>query len=541
MLKFLASCIISFGLMFFVIPSAVMNYMSEDNVSISEKSFILSWQQPKEFNESLFLRSLLNIKRANFDNRVKGLYINLDGCNLSFSAAYELSEALKNFQKPIYAYGADISNSGYILACNAKEIYMHPCGVLGLTGVYISSPFAKNLFDKLGISFNLEKREEYKTYANMYTETGMTNWQKEVSKSLIDNFKKLFVDSMAKRGFSDKLVDELIDEGPYARKIAIKNKLIDGAMAYCDFKTKISKGLNEDNYVKFADYEKEYVNTKHPKTIGVICLEGEISDREGRYNDKVISRKGVEKIVQYIKKSAVKYDGYIIRINSPGGSAVASEDICCELKNFLSDSKLPYVVSMGTYAASGGYWIASALKTHIISTPYTITGSIGVIGMLPCLTGLLDKIGVNNEKIESNQNSAFGDVCYNMTYSQKDKFSKVIDCLYEEFLEHVSESRGIAIDQLRKVAKGRAWSGSDALKYNLVDELGTFQTSVKYMENKLLTDKINIVILKQPVPFLALLMSKIDEANECIVKSLQKTIENKIHNFCQWKAKYELY
>lgn len=540
MLKFVASCIISFGLMFFVIPSAVMNYMSEEHVSIPEKSFILSWKCPKDFDEALFLRTLLSIKRADSDDRVKALYLNLDGCNLSFSSVYELSESLKNFHKPIYAYGAEISNSGYILACNAKEICLHPCGVLGLTGVYISSPFAKNLFDRLGISFNLEKREEYKTYANMYTETGMTNWQKEVSKSLIDNFKKLFVDNMAKRGFATQLVEELIDDGPYARKLAMKNGLVDSSLSYCDFKAKISKDVNEDTYIRFSDYEKESFDNKATKTIGVICLQGEIADREGRYNDKIISRQGVEKLTDFIENAKFKYDGYIVRISSPGGSAVASEDICCELKNFLKKENVPYIVSMGTYAASGGYWIASGLKSQIISTPYTITGSIGVIGMLPCLTGVIGKIGVNVEKIESNQNSSFGDVCYDMTYSQKDKFAKVIDCLYDEFLTHVSESREIPMDQLKKIAKGRAWSGYDAYKYHLVDELGTFQTAVKYMEDKLLTDKVKIVILKQPAPFFAILMEKIDAANECIIESFQKIIEGKFSDFCKCKVKYEL-
>lgn len=522
-LKSFASSIagfIGFCLCGFIAVSCITSsLLEEDYTKITQQNFILSCSFDRMMSEGQFIKLLLSIKRAGFDDRVKGIALMLDDCGLGFSEVYELSKTLKSINKPIYSYGAYIDNAAYLLSCVSKMIYMHPCGSLNLTGSYIPVQFFKGFFDKIGVSFCIEKREEYKTYANMFSETEMTRHQRENLEAILQNGRQLFVDQISIRKIED--IDTIMNDGPYPLNGAMRLKLIDAGLSYRDAISDIKKDANCDNFVLMSDYASEYVVTKATKNIGVICLDGNILDRSNGYEDHpVITRKGIEKIIETIKTSKVKYDGYVIRINSPGGSAVASDDVVHELVDFLGKMNVPAAVSMGTCAASGGYWISCGLRKPIFATPYTLTGSIGVVGMLPNVRELMKKLGISSDIVSIGENAAFGDITREMTDKQKKKFAEIIDSIYDDFLKHVSRSRNISLDDVHRIAKGRVWSGNDALQNQLIDNIGSFFDAVDYVKKELSAEDVNIVVLKEPMPIFAAMIRKCRLLNDVVFDAL---------------------
>lgn len=537
--------IFSFIGMFFVslilicvcFPKIISSYFA-DNASISEDEFIISWTVPNTLRDvsvlsktDSLLATLKALRRASADERVKGMLLKLDECELSFSSLYEISRCLSEFKKPIYAYGANISNSAYLLACNAGVVYMHPDGVLNLTGVCIAAPFMRTFLDNIGVSFQIEKREEYKSFADMYSEKDMSAAQKNALTEILKNYNSMFVDCLAKRKQS---ADALINNGPYSARRALSEKLVDKILSH-------KEAMNDilQDKLKFVEFEK-YVREKTSeesakKLIGVICLEGGIIvDKKSPYDrESVITREGVERIIKSIKDSKKKYDAYIIRINSRGGSAVASEDVLRELKDFVKEAKVPVLVSMGNYAASGGYWIACGLGCEIFATPYTLTGSIGVIGMLPNIQELMKKVGVNYAKVGIGKNSSFGSPMFGMSADEKAKFAGLIDEMYDNFLKHVASSRKMTVEEVRKLAKGRVWSGQAAYDNKLIDHLGSFYDAVAALKKKIAKDEedVDVVIIFEKIPLATRLIYKLQDAGGVMSSLLIREAVQQVTSF----------
>lgn len=536
--------IFSFIGMFFVSLILICAFFSRgissyfaDDVSIFEDEFIISWTVPNTLKDvsalsktDSLLATLKALKRASADKRVKGLLLKLDECELSFSSVYEISQCLSEFKKPIYAYGANISNSAYLLACNARAVYMHPSGLLNLTGVYIAAPFMRTLLDNIGVSFQIEKREEYKSFADMYSEKDMTAAQKTALTELLKDYNSMFVECLAKRKQS---ADTVINNGPYSAKKALSKKLVDKILSHKEAMNDILQDKLE--FVEFDKYVREKKSEKSAKkSIGVICLEGGIVDKKSPYDSEpVITREGVERVIKSIKDSKKKYDAYIIRVNSRGGSAVASEDVLKELKDFIKEVKVPVLVSMGTYAASGGYWIACGLGCEIFATPYTLTGSIGVIGMLPNVQELMKKVGINYTKVEMGKNSSFGSPVFGMSAAGKAKFAELIDDMYDNFLNHVAGSRKMTVEEVRKLAKGRVWSGQAAYNNKLIDHLGSFYNVVAALKKKIAKDdeEVEVIIISEKIPLTTRLIYKLQTAGGVMSNLLIRETVQQVASF----------
>lgn len=479
---------------------------------IKETEFFISFDLSDDniTDEISFIRYLTALERASHDDRVKGIFIKLDDANIPFSNVYEISKVLKQFNKPIYSYGADISNSAYLLACNSNVIYMHPCGLLNLIGVCVSVPFMKKLCEKIGISFYVEKREAYKTYADMYSEYNMSQFQKENLQSIISNIRKLFYEQLSKRGVTG--YDDIINSGPFSSSNAIRNKLVDKISSYPD----ALKDLKwTKRFIKLSDYAYENLEKSSEPRVAVICLQGTIVDDlskspESTFSHESITRRDIRKLISKMKKSGEKYAAYIVRINSPGGSAVASEDVLCELNSYLKNENVPVYVSMGSYAASGGYWIACGLtNSSIFATPYTFTGSVGVVSVVPVIAKLTNKLGINVEKIVSNTSSSFGNIMHDLSPIDQSKYAKIVDELYDLFIERVSNGRKLTVEDVKHAAKGRVWLGSEALRLKLIDQIGGFLDVIEDIKKNVKSDTVSIHVIQNELSILSIIKSKL--------------------------------
>jgi len=445
-----------------------------------------------QISENVGLDDIISsIRKAKENEDIKGIYIEA-GIFSSDSPAssHAIREALIDFKKSgkwIVAYADSYEQSSYYICSVADKIFLNPQGMVDWHGLGATPYFVKDLLTKLGIKVQLCKVGKYKSAPEMLTADGMSEpnreqvtayingiWQvmlKEVSES-----RKIAVDSL--NAYADRFI-ALSKAEDY-----VKMKLVDKLLYTNEVKGEIKKMLKIDADESFPQLTlKDMENVKGKKKEGdqvaVYYAYGDIVDSEtGDMTDQehsIVATKVCKDLEKLAEDDDVK--AVVLRVNSPGGSAYASEQIWHAMMNLKA--KKPVVVSMGGYAASGGYYI-SCPANYIIAEPTTITGSIGIFGMFPDFSGLLtEKLGIKFDEVKTNKHAAFGTMSRPFNAEEMALLEQYIDRGYQLFRKRVADGRKQSVEAIEKIAQGRVWLANDALKNKLVDEIGSLDKAIE--------------------------------------------------------------
>ena len=403
----------------------------------------------------------------------------------------ELAEFKKNTKgaKRILAYGDSYTQGAYFVASLADCVYMNPDGMLDLKGLSSSNFYLKNLLDKLGVEFQVVKVGTYKSAVEPYISDQMSEPAREQLEALFSNMWKYIRTQIAdsRKNVTAEGLDSLINRDYIAvanPEDAVKVGLIDSLVFERNFINRLAeitgKEVKDLNFVGPSTLasQTQWANAYgSKKQIAVLFASGEIAD--GNKNQI-----NYEDLVPLIVKLAEdeKIKGLVLRVNSPGGSAFGSDQIGEALDYFKSKGK-PLAVSMGDYAASGGYWI-SAGADRIFADPLTITGSIGIFGLIPNFKGTLDKIGVNVSTVSTNPSANFPTGLEPLNETQLAAMQKYVDRGYSQFINRVAKGRKMKVEEVESIAEGRVWDAQTALKLKLVDALGNLQDAIEWTAQK---------------------------------------------------------
>ncbi len=421
----------------------------------------------------------------------------------SIARKQEVIEYLKEFKeetgKELIAYYDNISNTGYYFSATVMDkIYLNKMGGIDLRGIAITTPYFKGLLDKVGVEFTNLRSHPYKTAGNNLTENEMTDAEREAYDAVFGViFQEMVAGIESGRTVLSECTLEMIDNGPYFDAAKCKEiGLVDDIMyeselyKYLKDNHKCTKITKESN--KRMDTEWTYKTTSKIK---VINASGNIIMGKGKPGANIGSLSYAKAIAAARKDPEV--EAIVLRVDSGGGSAQASDIIAHEIKLCKEGkNKKPVVVSMCGAAASGGYYI-SAYADKIYAEPTTITGSIGVIGLLPNFEGLYDKLDINWSQIKFGKNSDLGSTHRKMTEEEKKLFKDMIEHTYDIFIDVVADGRGMDKEVVKSLAQGRIWSGKQALENGLVDELGNLEDAIAYAA-ELAKIKDEVVISEYP-------------------------------------------
>ena len=438
----------------------------------------------KTAEKSMGLDDLLaNIEKAKNDANIVGIYLNGGSLSGGFASLKEIRNALIDFKKSgkfIVAYADNYSQKDYYLVSVANKILINPQGMLELKGLSAQTMFFKNTLDKLGIEMQIVKVGTYKSAVEPLITTKMSDANREQVTVYMGSIWKTFLTevSAARKISVEKLnayADEMLMFQPTEK--AKQYGLVDG-LVYADEADSILKtfvkGLEKDKevtLVKHSAMTKLADTSKYDKNkVAVIYAVGEITDAAG---EGIVAKDLVKTINDVAKDSAVKV--VVLRVSSPGGSAYASEQIWHALNKLKAKKTL--IVSMGDYAASGGYYI-SCMADKIVAQPNTITGSIGIFGVIPNISGLNEKLGLTYDGVKTNKMSDAITVNRKFTPEERDLMQNYVNRGYELFVKRCADGRKMKTEQIKAIAEGRVWTGEDAIKNGLVDKIGGLNDAI---------------------------------------------------------------
>lgn len=425
------------------------------------------------------------LKYAKNDSHVEGVYIKCGNNANEMAANEELRQAIADFkssQKFVIAYGEVISQGGYYLGQLADKIYCHPQGGLEWNGFASTNIFIKGLLDKLEIQPQIFYAGKFKSATEPLRETKMTEANRLQTSVFLGGMYDQFIQATATARKLDVIkLKQLAETGAIQTATdAVNYKLIDGAKYDDEVKAAIAKRLmigenSRINFVTLGEYAAavNYTQSGTDK-IAVIYADGDIVDGDSEEEQKVAGDRFRAELSKARLDNTIK--AVVLRVNSPGGSALASDVIWREV-SLIKKSK-PVVVSMGNYAASGGYYIAAAADS-ILANPSTITGSIGVFGIIPNMESFLkNKLGITTDGVKTAPYADMGNTTRPLTATEAKFIQNSIDTVYAIFKSRVADGRKLSLQQVDSIAQGRVWTGTDGKKNGLVDRLGTLQDAV---------------------------------------------------------------
>ncbi|MES2746854.1 MAG: signal peptide peptidase SppA [Bacteroidota bacterium] len=427
------------------------------------------------------------IAYAKTDDDIKGISILNNESNLGIAQTKALRDQLADFKKSgkfIYSYADVYSQKNYYLNSVANTIYLNPVGELEFKGLSTEIMFFKDFQEKSGLKMEVIRHGKYKSAVEPFLDNKMSDANREQTQALLNSVWKSVVSEIAiTRKVSETRLNEIAD-GLLARtpEMALKEKLID-RIAYEDvYHADIRKALKvkkdeEYNSVTIEEYADKVATTSKDydtkDKIAIIYAQGEIASGEGDVD--IIGEGSMRRSLQEARKDK-NVKAIVLRINSPGGNALTSELIWREIE--LTKKEKPVVVSMGNYAASGGYYIACNADA-IYAEANTITGSIGVFGMLPNFTQAANKLGLNVEQVKTNTNAAGYSPFKPLDDNFRGFVQEGIEHIYTNFVNRVAKGRKMTFQQVDSIGQGRVWSGADALKIGLVDKIGGMDDAIK--------------------------------------------------------------
>lgn len=460
----------------------------EDNITNTLRGF------NSESNDMSGMNDIIaNIKAAAKDPNISGIFLELSSIGTSTANIEEIRNELLRFResgKFVITYSENMSQGAYFLATAGDEIYINPDGMLDIHGMASQVIFYKKLLDKLDIEMQIVRgpNNKFKSAVEPYFLEKMSDANREQMDKLLNSvWYQVLSDINKTRNISIKRINELADKLAliFDANLALEEGFIDG-LYYRDQiiarikelagieSTKKINILTNSQYSQLRPAEETY-----PEKIAVIYASGQIYDGEG--DDTKIGSVTLSKAIREARENK-KVKAIVMRVNSPGGSALASEVIRREVE--LAKAEKPFIISMGNYAASGGYWISTE-GDRIFADPTTLTGSIGVFGTFPNAKQFLnEKIGITVDVAKTNKNADYGSIAEPLTPYQKAMLQKYVGNTYNDFTSLVARTRGLRQSYVDSIGQGRVWSGSDALELGLVDELGGLENAIDYAANQ---------------------------------------------------------
>lgn len=443
-----------------------------------------------EAKKSIGLNDIINnLEKAARDEKIKGIYLDLSSVQSGMATLQEVRKAILKFKesgKFILAYGESFSQGAYYLATTADKIYLNPEGQIDFRGISAELMFFKGTLEKLDAEMQIIRHGKYKSAVEPFMLDKMSDENREQMMAIIDGiWSKIVSDISVSRNITVDELNKAADELKlWEAADALDLRFIDGIKYYDEILAELKRKLavEEDDDIKSVSLAKYTdapdVNKKRPdrnNKVAVIYAVGEIISGEG--SDAIIGSDRISKAIRKARKDD-KIKAIVLRVNSPGGSALASDVILREVK--LAAAEKPFIVSMGNVAASGGYYISCAAE-RIFAEPTTITGSIGVLGMVPNLEQTMkNKLGITFDYVQSNENAAMMTINRPLTEYQKEVILSSVEDVYDTFVNHVADGRKMTWDAVDAIGQGRVWVGSDALEIGLVDEMGGMEDAIAY-------------------------------------------------------------
>ena len=507
------------------ISGVVLNeFFKKDNIIIENESYI-EIDLAREFREKTKnLPEILKNEDVNFysllitfdsiekDEKIKGVILKLDNLALNRGQIEELSKkiaSLKSNNKIIYSYMTSVDNRNYSLASKSNEIFMPPAmsANVNITGYYTEMMYYKNLADKLGIKVNVIHIGDYKSYGEQYVKDKMSPEYKENMERLLNKVYDNFVDNLSEdRRLNKNLINERILAGdlmvsePYQLK---KLGMVDELMYYEQIKEFVGKKkvISLDKYLQYV-YDNKKSTKKNNDKIAIIYAEGTIlmGEEPRNLSDQLTPNTIITELDKALKNKNIK--GIVLRVNSPGGSALASAVINNKMKEV--NKVKPVYVSIGGIAASGGYYISADAK-KIFADKGSLTGSIGVVSLIPNVKELVEKIDINIEELKKGE---YADI-YSLTNEvTKDKLDKIYASnlkVYDEFLNVVSEGRDLNREYVHSIAQGKVWLGEEALELKLVDKIGGIEDTISNLAKDLNLTHYDVIEISESLDYNSIL------------------------------------
>ena len=494
----------------------------------SEKSeAIPNFLKDREIN---FFSLLKKLDSINSNPNVEGIFLKLDNITLDRAQIEELGSKLnilKENNKKILSFALNLNNRNYSLALNSNEIIMPPTmsANVNLTGYYSELAYYKGLADKFGVKFNVIHVGDYKSYGENFTKKEMSNEYRENIKRLHDKIYDNFLNKIIiERKINKELINDRILNGdfvfsePYQME---KFHLID-KLAY---EEDIFNTIKKKKLIPIEKYQETKINS--PEKIAIIYGEGSIllSSEKGSIGNSITPDKISNEIDKALENPEIK--GIVLRLNSPGGSALASNIIHHKLKE--ASKQKPIYISVGGVAASGGYYIAVS-GDKIFADKESITGSIGVVSLIPNFNGLMKKLDINIETVKKGKYSDLFSLTKDFTEEDEEKIYASSFKVYSEFLDIVAQGRELDRDYVHSIAQGKVWLGEEAKNLKLIDEIGGLELTINTLAKDLKLSNYEVIeivesdsfetILKQYLPFKTLIQnfSSLDENNELFFK-----------------------
>lgn len=480
--------LITFGMMNrYPKPIEKNTYLTIDfNKPFSESDNSGIWTEFTDDAPLPFLKMLEAVEYAAADDNVRGLVAKINKTNLEPAQLQDIARAILRFEYSgkktvVFSQGFGSLGQGsgdYYLASFFKQIYMQPHTYIGLTGISIEIPFLKNLLDKLGVTAEFYSRYEYKNAMASLTDTKISKAYAEEMTVLAQGLmSELELDIKGNRKLQDSF-ENIVNKAPLTAEEGQKLGLIDGIMYMSQLEDKL-KADGAEHFVNIKDYAAGLApNSGNLPTVALLNLSGEIIDGESKDSlrqDDIIGSESVVADIESIKKLP-NLKAVVVRINSPGGSYNAADEIYFALKQLKEKTKVPVIVSQSAYAASGGYFISLA-GDYIFAEPMTITGSIGVLGGKAVFGKLWKKLGVSWSRLNFGKNAGILSSIQPFSESEKKIFNKSLDDVYSDFTAKVAENRKLT-QPMNKIARGRVWLGRQALDLGLIDELGSTSEAI---------------------------------------------------------------
>ena len=472
---------------------------------------ILFEMAPNGVGQISFHQLLTVLSKAAKDDRIKAIAGRVNVTGLGLAQIQELRLAIENFKKhgkPAYIYSPGFGSFGegtdeYYLASVFSKITMQPNSDVGLTGISAEVPFVRGALDKIGVTPEFYARYEHKNAMATFMDRQVSTTFKTDMNILLAKLNVMLVQDLLKSRFSNPTREDLlgiIDKAPFSAEYAKTVGLIDEIAYESDWLDAIIKEFQAEP-ISVEQYATSLRPNVKGKKLAVIFMEGMISDMPGvrpLEGAEINSRLVLAQIDEIKQDKDIK--GVLVRINSPGGSYGASAEIWNALNRLKQENKIPLIVSMGDYAASGGYMVALA-GDKIFADPATMTGSIGVLGGKFVLEDLWKKLDVNWEAFDPSENAGILSPNFKFNKMQKSAFNKALDRTYEDFTLKVSQARNIPLNKLDNLARGRVFLGQDAAEFGLVDELGGLDAALGALSDKVgIKPGESIILLTYPKP-----------------------------------------
>ena len=484
-----------FGVLFILILVGVLSIMSPKiKIAGVPDSAILEIDFNKNYTESrsddffaeftgASTHSVFDLIRAiNIaadDEKIKAIKANISVSSLGLAQIQDIASAVKTFRakgKKAYVYSSSMGGSKeYYLASHFDQIWLQPSAEIVVTGVNIEVPFFKNILQKFGIEPEFYSRYEYKTAVSSLISSDFSQEYRQELNKVGNGFYNQLVTGIAKnRNLAEKDVENAINKAPLWASLALELGFADKLGYVQDLNDYLKTTYN----AQFADIDSymagiKELNQKDLPLVAFLVLDGMIDDglsSNSPLNEAVVGANSVLAQIEDLKKQE-NLKALVLRINSPGGSYTASDEIRYALENLKKEKQIPIVVSMSDYAASGGYFIATAAD-YIVAEPATLTGSIGVLGGKVVFEKLWKKLGINWGEISFGDNASFLSINHKFDENEKKAFNASLDRIYQDFTSKVMQARNFDLQKINQVARGRVWLGKDAYSLGLVDALG---------------------------------------------------------------------